>query len=1534
MSLDWKAIRPLNGSQAEGFEELCAQLARAENSAGARFQRKGAPDAGVECYSILPDGSEWGWQAKYFDVLSDSQWAQLDKSVKTALGKHPSLVRYFVCVPLDRPDARIERQRSAMQRWDDHVEKWEAWAQDRDKSVQFVWWGSSELLERLSRSEHIGRVHFWFGERGFDEAWFRARLDEALRAAGPRYTPEVHVGLPIARELEMFSRTDSTFDEIKSLARGIRKELQHVGSSSSTEEDASRVVPMDGLLRAGDSILGEFAALEPTPVGELPFGSIAEKVASAESMVEKLAETLSELAREHDTQHSKEEGRSRYRENPFTQRCHRIYRLQSGLREAHSVLCHADEITNSRLMILNGAAGTGKTHLLCDAARRRVAAGAPTLLLMGQRFVSTDAPWSQVLQHLDLPGISAETFVGALEAAAQAARCRALLLIDAINEGQGRAIWPANLAAFLALLEKSPWIGVLLSVRSTYEEVVIPEDVRSRAVAVTHHGFDDHEYDATRTFFSFFGLELPSTPILQPEFRNPLFLKTICRGLRDEGKRRVPRGFHGITAAFELYLRAINIRLAEALGFNPNDELVGRALESFAQHLVETDERWLPRPKAEDAVNGMLPGREFERSLYRGLVAEGVLVEEIAWPGEDPCEEVVFISYERFADHVIADLLLQTHLDANSPEAAFAEEGGLAFICEEKRYIPPGLIEALCIQVPERVGEELVKLAPGLVNRWGIGDAFRQSVVWRRLDAFSESTREVLNEVIRTEHDWNDTLDVLLTVATLEDHPFNAEFLDKRLHRNSMPDRDSWWSTFLHGAWGTRGAVDRLVDWASGVSANDDLHKGLIELCSIALAWMLTTSNRSLRDRATKALVSLLTGRLDSAARLVDRFCDVDDPYIAERIYAVAYGVAMRSNDPAEVGALAARVYDRVFGGGAPPAHILLRDYARGVIERAICLGSEFNVDEQLIRPPYTSTWPKIPDEDEIRPLMPDWSQGSHDSGEAEWARNRIGSSVMDDDFARYVIGTNSSSMNWLSLRLDEEPWQSPDARLKALLPTLEASERLAWERYKETEEAVPQLVHLRWFRELTATEGDEDPSTEGEGEFREASEEDHSEIVQAEQALEAALGRLRSTLTEDHRTEVDAILLARSEGGGERPPRFDLKLIQRYVLWRVFDLGWTTERFGHFDRFDIRSHGREASKRERIGKKYQWIAYHEMLAYIADHYQYREWYREDEGNQAYEGTWQEFLRDIDPSCTLSSTPGGTSWGGHSSSWWGRSSYAAWDEGANHRDWVSRENDIPDVADLLSVAHPKDESRWLNVQGYFNWQQPHPADVESTDVDRRDLWLLCTGYFLRAEDTDAFMSWAEGVDFWGRWMPSPPEVHHMFLGEYGWSPAFRYFNQPYHGADGWTNPGHGCPVPLITAAFEYASASSGLDCSVDDHYTLRLPVYEFVDRVGFKWAGRGADYLDLENRVVAFDPTVHEVGPAALLLREDFLRQYLSREGLALCWSILGQKLVLGRGFGSEYHGALRMSGAYAYGDGEPEGFLNFHHDDPGNEIA
>ena len=1518
--IDWHAIRPLDGSRSKGFEELCSQLARAEIPAGSYFERKGTPDAGVECYAVLDNGNEWGWQAKYFDELGDSQWTQIQDSVGAALGKHPRLVRYFICIPLDRPDARADGRMSAKQRWDAHVKTWTEWASSRNMTVEFVYWGSHELLERLVCPEHTGRVRFWFDIRRFDRPWFAARLDEALKTAGPRYTPEIHVDLPVAKELSAFGRTEQLFDGIKAQAQSIRRKLRNLeyGRLKSPEqlphEETSK------LSSAVQAILSELGSITVQPTGVLPFQRIAEQIAATESEADNLRHILSDREHEYDAAScTTDDGTETAlkRDNPFRQYNYRLYALSSELENTRGVLEHSDSIASCNLMILKGAAGMGKTHLLCDVARQRVAKDQPTVLLMGQRFVSTDDPWAQALQQLDLPGLSAEEFVGAIDTAAQAAGCRALVLIDAINEGSGRLIWPSHLAAFLAHLARSPWIGVLLSIRTSYEESLIPEEVGTHAIVVTHQGFTGHEYDATQTFFTYYGLELPSAPLLSPEFRNPFFLKTLCLGLITKGEVRLPHGVHGITAIFDLYLSAVNDRLASTIGFSSKIHLVRRALEAIAGVFLDTRERWLALDKAERVVNALLPGRDFEQSLYRGLVAEGILIETSATHQAETHEDVVGIAYDRFADHLLTKMLLEKHFDPDDPAAAFVADAPLAFLWDKSRYVTPGFLEAMCVQIAERSGVELPSLAPGVVNHWGFGDAFRQSLIWRDYAAFSQDTKNTLSKLIRNESDLHDTIDVLLTVATLQDHPLNARFLDQRLRKDSMPERDTWWSTFLHHVWGNHGSVDRLIRWASSITAEANLDDETVDLCSITLSWMLSTSNRFLRDNATQALVNLLTGRLDAVRRLVERFADIDDMYIAERVYGVAYGTAMRTRQTEPVSALAQYVYDSVFAHGEPPAHILLRDYARGIIERAVYLGATIDIVVERIRPPYASQWPTIPDEDDIKPFLPDWSRGSHDSGDTEWARNRIGSSVMSDDFAHYVISTR-----WTSLRLGEPMWQSPDARVSALLEGFSETERAAWNKLQKAEEMIGQLSMSRPITIVQREPQGGVPS--GERKFK-TGEDDmpDPELTSAIEERDSAFKELGSILTEQHGNQLLELLAEKRSAESRYPPRFDIRLIQRYILKRVFDLGWTTERFGGFDRYAIGYRGRAASKAERIGKKYQWIAYHEIMALVADHFQYGEYFSGDTADQSYEGPWQDPFRDIDPSCTLRGSKTHSSWDAHAPAWWCPVDYEQWGAPDDAESWLVRHDDLPEVEALLSISSPNDKTKWLNVQSFLLWKQPAQADQDRYDVERREFWYIFNGYLIDAEDQKAFMTWAEDLDFWGRWMPDPPREHRMFLGEYGWSPSFYSLQRQYFhdlGDKGWTQPDHACPFKVRSVAFEYLREAGGFDCSVEEGFVLRLPIMEIIDGFSLQWSGKGADFLDTAGRIAVFDPTAHEDGPQALLFREDSLKQFLKQERLALCWIILGEKMAVAPGYGNAI-GSLRLSGAYAYEENGPVGF-------------
>lgn len=87
MAVEWSKLRHWDDSQNTAFEILVCQLAEYERVPdGSTFVRKGAPDAGVECYWQPLDGRELGWQARFFKSSpTRQQWKQVDNSVGCTL---------------------------------------------------------------------------------------------------------------------------------------------------------------------------------------------------------------------------------------------------------------------------------------------------------------------------------------------------------------------------------------------------------------------------------------------------------------------------------------------------------------------------------------------------------------------------------------------------------------------------------------------------------------------------------------------------------------------------------------------------------------------------------------------------------------------------------------------------------------------------------------------------------------------------------------------------------------------------------------------------------------------------------------------------------------------------------------------------------------------------------------------------------------------------------------------------------------------------------------------------------------------------------------------------------------------------------------------------------------------------------------------------------------------------------------------------------------------------------------------------------
>lgn len=108
-------------------------------------------------------------------------------------------------------------------------------------------------------------------------------------------------------------------------------------------------------------------------------------------------------------------------------------------------------------------------------------------------------------------------------------------------------------------------------------------------------------------------------------------------------------------------------------------------------------------------------------------------------------------------------------------------------------------------------------------------------------------------------------------------------------------------------------------------------------------------------------------------------FEEIDDPYISERIYAVAFGCVVNEDSPQQVRALAEHVYKNIFDKDVVYPNILLRTYAKNIIDYARHIGcvEDGYFDAEKITPPYNSRFPEIPSDEEIKTYKLDYNSES-----------------------------------------------------------------------------------------------------------------------------------------------------------------------------------------------------------------------------------------------------------------------------------------------------------------------------------------------------------------------------------------------------------------------------------------------------------------------------------------------------------------------------------------------------------------------------
>lgn len=1350
--------------------------------------------------------------------------------------------------------------------------------------------------------------------------WYKNQLLKIKRIAGPRYTPDLNIELPISEIFEGISRTETFYAEIREYYGKLIREFKYVTSKyDNTELQAA----YDNTKTGFDKLVAFLDQIKEYTTNSISWEQINQSSNTLNSMLQNFNRLLRE-AREllaEDKKSNSKDGKYKpslsERYNSYINDIYETQQIVQFFEDLSSSL--KAKLSNNPFLLLTGSAGTGKTHLLCDVVERRTKDDSkilPTFMVFGEYFYNEKNVWSQVIKQLKLTTEikNKDEFLRQLDQLGLDAKSRSLLIIDALNENITHSpnFWKNNLNELIKEVKKYPNIALIVSIRSGFEKAVLNEKQKKFFIQVEHHGFVFREWEAITKFFNVFSLPLPEIPLLMPEFQNPLFLLLFCKAFQHQRNRQIFRGHEGATYIFENYVDKISKKIEREFNINsgPGKNIWDTVIEKIAEEMVNNKDDKISEAKgmyiikqAHQNVNSKKLLQALERNMLivkvpRYLKGERVNGFDIRFP------------FQKFSDHLIGRYIFKkyekefgkSNKNIMTAKKFFSRRRKLGKFLAKSWNI--GIIETLSIQSPEHLkGIEFIEVAPYLIKDVNLSQiaerAFIESLIWRNPKAFSKdrkNTLKIINKnIIKRRYEFEQLLNAFLSVAPIPSHPFNAERLHQHLCKFSMPERDSWWSTFLHYQSGGRDAVDRLLNWAWSDQDKSHISDESIFLTSIALSWFLTTSNRFVRDKATKGLVVILQNRIPLIIKLLDKFKDINDLYVLERLYAVAYGCVLRNQeDSKDIEKLALWIYKHIFKDDKLPVHILLRDYARGIIEVALRRGIKLNIDESKINPPYKSEWPKnIPSEKELKARYYPEDFFQHKTEERGFLD--IWSSVMYNfgqlaDFGRYILNSHLSA--WTGKKIGESVVDR-EKLFKAFLDTLSAKQKRLWE------ETNPIIYEENIGKENILTPKIIISCRIAKG------RKSNKELQVAVRAFKKSLKSKQKKIYEN---EIEPFL-DHNQNIYNPVKDFDAGLAQRWIFNRVVELGYDPKLHGQFDKeVNVNFIERIGHKAERIGKKYQWIALHEFMALVSDHFEFKG-YSWSDSNKEYKGPWQPDIRDIDPSFILQNDYSIKQIANFSQWRSTHGFYNAWKKHASNLNWLKTKIDLPNPENIITITDDKGKE-WLMFQGSVNWKEKTPPENREYDIPARELWYELRSYIVKRKDAEKFFSWAKKQDFIGNWMPHSNDFYEVFLGEYPNSTAFNDLRDDYNI---WTSKGNvDIRIPVIVTDDSYLNEFT-LDCSHKGSISVKLLCKWLINKMSLLHKSVDGIFYNMESQIIVFPTSIFdEKLPCLLLIDKQALINFCIRNKYIIFWTLVGEKQIIGGDqFKNNALGRLSISGIY-----------------------
>ena len=369
----------------------------------------------------------------------------------------------------------------------------------------------------------------------------------------------------------------------------------------------------------------------------------------------------------------------------------------------------------------------------------------------------------------------------------------------------------------------------------------------------------------------------------------------------------------------------------------------------------------------------------------------------------------------------------------------------------------------------------------------------------------------------------------------------------------------------------------------------------------------------------------------------------------------------------------------------------------------------------------------------------------------------------------------------------------------------------------------------------------------------------------------------------------------------------FDALICSRYVIQRVFDIGWDPT---GIDQSPNEGYDDRRTKVERLSKKYQWIALYEFLGYLSDHFYFR---RFDEPPAVLRSASQlvgsglldpfvvEPLRVYENrSWDLVRAP---------ALWW-QGNYDPFPRPLSSKEQAEFANGIAVIHPQRFLALSDGEKPWLTLSAFHEWAEQRPVWETSSSVAHVDIEVALQSYVVSPDRAAVLLkqlSQREVGRYSHHWFDEPE-----FAQPLATLRAFPFQHQKlasrceldsYYDTENW-----------VTGAFS-TTCRCARNEEQENHPSGSMPSPQLARMGNLSWLGRGFDFAPIN----VIDPVVRHVGKGffgACIVRRDAIQEWLKHSGQWLVWRCYIRKF-LHHNFSSATHMRAFWSTHFIKPDGE-----------------